>query len=205
MKPCFVGLVVAAVAGLAGCANNPVSPSIYDGPTLKWASLAKSCPQDAPATPIPLALKAATPPMGSSLTIDDKYADIARDIPGGWGGGSFLENSVMNMYLVNPSQKEAALAALAEHGVVGAGADVRVRQGRWNFAELYDWYRYLGSYVWTSAKVSSSDIQEARNRIQYSVIDEGERAKLEKALSDLDIPCWLVAIEIRGYATAGSH
>ena len=65
--------------------------------------------------------------------------------------------------------------------------------------------RKLGSHVWTSAKVSSSDIQEARNRIQYSVIDEGERAKLEKALSDLDIPCWLVAIEIRGYATAASH
>ena len=205
MKSCFVGLVVAAVAGLGGCANNPVSPSIFDGPTLKWASLAKSCPQDAPSTPIPLELKAATPPRGSQLTIDDKNADIARDIPGGWGGSGFLENNVMNMYLVNPSQKDAALAALAARGVIGAGADVRIRQGRWSFAELYDWYRYLNSYVWTSARVSSSDIQEARNRIQYSVIDESERTKLEKALSDLDIPCWLVAIEIRGYATAASH
>jgi hypothetical protein len=50
--------------------------------------------------------------------------------------------------------------------------------------------------------VSVSDINEARNRIEYSVTSEAERAKLEQALSDLDIPCFLVAIDIQGFATA---
>jgi len=200
VRPMKLFLVGLGTAALVACSNNPVEPaSIFDPPTLRWASLAKACPADAPATSLPADLKA-TLPVSTFKTIDDRAAELAKEIPGGWGGYAYIEHDHFNMFLIDPSQKKAALSALASRGVPPDDY-IEVHQGRWDFAQLYDWYRYLGPRVLPGIKVSSSDIQEARNRIEYSVINEEERAKLEQALSDLDIPCWLVAIKIQGYAT----
>ncbi|MQA90186.1 MAG: hypothetical protein GEU90_08120 [Gemmatimonas sp.] len=77
---------------------------------------------------------------------------------------------------------------------------VAVKQGRWDFAQLYDWYRYLNQHLWPVEGLSFSDIQEARNRLEYGAIDEPTRVEVENILADLDVPCFLVAIEIREYA-----
>lgn len=200
-RPVKLFVVGLAVASLAACSNNPLEPaSAFDPPTLRWANLAKACTADAPATSLPADL-AATLPTGTFKTIDDRAAELAREIPGGWGGYAYIEHDHYNMFLVDPSQKKAALAALASRGIPPDDY-IEVHQGRWDFGQLYDWYRYLGPRVLPGIKVSSTDIQEARNRIEYSVINEAERTKLEQALSDLDIPCFLVAINIQGYATA---
>jgi hypothetical protein len=78
------------------------------------------------------------------------------------------------------------------------GSDLRVIQGRWDFAELYDWYRYIGGRIRDEPSFSFSDVQEARNRLEYGVIDGAGRLRVEQRLRDAGIPCWLVSIEIRG-------
>ena len=106
------------------------------------------------------------------------------------------------VFLVDTTQRDAALAALAARGGLG-GADpkrVRVRKVRWNFAQLYDWYRYLGLHVWSDSGLVTSDIDEAQNSITYGVKDESGRPRLERLLAQLrpPPPCFLVAIEVVG-------
>jgi hypothetical protein len=113
----------------------------------------------------------------------------------GWGG-FFLENGVPTIYLIDAALKEAAIAVLATEGFP-LSSSARVKQGRWDFAQLYDWYRYLALHISAVDGMSFSDIQEARNRIEYGVIDEPTRVRLEKTLAALEVPCFLVAIEIR--------
>jgi hypothetical protein len=201
MKLFFVGL---AALSLAGC-RSPVDVSpgpLFDDPTVRWANLTKACPSNAAAVPLSADKRIALS-AGSSRTIDDMDAEVARKIPGGWGGRFFLENGTTNMFLVDPSQKDAAIAALNATGIA-VTADINVRQGRWDFGQLYDWYHYVLANSLQSVAWSGTDIQEARNRIEIAVINEGERSKLEAKLSSLGIPCYLVAIYIRGYATATS-
>ena len=106
------------------------------------------------------------------------------------------------VFLVDTTQRDAALAALAARGGL-EGMDpkrVRVRKVRWNFAQLYDWYRYLGLHVWSASGLVTSDIDEAHNSITYGVKDESGRRRLERLLAELrpPPPCFLVAIEVVG-------
>jgi hypothetical protein len=101
------------------------------------------------------------------------------------------------MYLKDPSQLEAAAQALMREGVP-AWPNAVARQGRWDFAQLHDWYLYLHDHVWSVPDVSTSDIQETANRIEYGVRHEEARAQVEDVLTSLRIPCYLVAIEIAG-------
>jgi len=79
---------------------------------------------------------------------------------------------------------------------------VRVKKGRWDFAQLHAWYRYLAPHIWGGDGLSFSDIQEARNRLEYGVIDEASRRRLEQTVAALGVPCFLIAIEIRSRAVA---
>ena len=116
-------------------------------------------------------------------------------------GGAFLDNGVMTMYLTDTTERLDALAALNRLGVDGHawGPDVQVRKGRWNFVQLYHWYRYINQHLGNVA-LSGSDIDQARNRLLYFVPTDGDKRKLEARLSALGVPCFLVAVEIRPYA-----
>lgn len=176
---------------LAACAE---PPTIAPGPE---ASLDPDC--TAPAFSIPDNLRL-PPPSGGLGTVDDRWAALARQVPGGWGG-FFYHEGQPTVYLVDPSQREAALRAIAPH--IGRDDVLRsaVRQGRWDFAQMYDWYRYLAQHAWAVPGVHSSDIQEAQNRIIYGVRDEAAREQLTRKLTALGIPCGLVLIEITPPAT----
>jgi hypothetical protein len=115
-------------------------------------------------------------------------------VPGGWGG-FFLENGVPTIYLVVPARKDAAVAVLRTEGLP-VTSSTRVKQGRWDFAQLYDWYRYLLPHIRVEG-LSTGDIQESRNRLEFGVIDEAARARLERTLAGLGVPCFLIAIGIR--------
>ena len=182
-------LVLAAAAGCA--AGSPTDTS--------WAALGQSCRQGASVFSLPDAKRDALLPE-THPTSDAQWAEIARRVPGGWGG-YFLEDGSPTMYLVDPSKVSEALAALREEGISLSSATT-VRRGRWDFAQLYDWYRYLGSYLVEG--VSFADIDEAHNHLEYGVIDEATRGNLEEALAALELPCFLVAIEIEPYAQAAT-
>ena len=157
---------------------------------------------DAPVVDVPAA---ALDSLGLSIpapgvTPDDRWAALAREVPGGFAG-EMLEGGLV-VFLVDTTQRDAALAALAARGGL-EGMDpkrVRVRKVRWNFAQLYDWYRYLGLHVWSASGLVTSDIDEAQNSITYGVKDESGRRRLERLLAELrpPPPCFLVAIEVVG-------
>ncbi|HJU69561.1 MAG TPA: hypothetical protein VJ650_15075 [Gemmatimonadaceae bacterium] len=179
---------------IVGSCSSPMAPTADLRSEPRWASLGKACGDDAPA-PSLSADKGEALPLG--WDVNAQWAAIARRVPGGWGG-VFLENGIPTIYLVDPAQREAAIAALAAEGF--ALTSPRVKKGRWDFAQLYDWFRYLARHTVAIEGVSYIDIQEARNWIEYGVVDEPTRAHLEEILAPLDVPCFLVAIGIRPHA-----
>lgn len=84
----------------------------------------------------------------------------------------------------------------AWEGLRGALPDAVVEQGRWDFAQLFDWYRYVNRHAWQEPELTMSDIQESQNRIQYGVATEAARERLTRVLQGLELPCFLVAIGI---------
>jgi hypothetical protein len=189
----FVPLAAASV--LLGCGCGGVPPH---GP--HWASVGHRCASDAPATSLPAAARDSLSPADTLHNPDDRWAQRARAVPGGWGG-FFIDNGVPTIYLVDTTQRAHALAALNRPGLDGMvlGADVQVRRGRWDYAQLDDWYRYLNQRLALSELVSS-DIEEGANRIMYTVTGDGAIARLEARLAALHVPCFLVAVEsVAGY------
>lgn len=163
------------------------------GPTL--------CDPDGPGPSIEGPRADSLPPAPTDYrTPDDEWAVIARDVPGGWGG-FFFENSWPTIYLVDPSQRTAAVDALYSLGVGAPFADIRkadVWQGRWDFGQLYDWYRYINEVAvgWPYGLVSR-DINEVRNRLVYGVLEDSLDSFTE-TIESVQLPCELVVIEVMG-------
>src|SRR2546430_3157892 len=178
---CRNSVVALALLGLA-CAHRSPGP--------RWARLGRSCRADAPAVELPAAQRDSLGGLvpESRATSDDRWAEAARELPGGFAG-KILEGGLV-VFLVDTTQRDAALAALAARGGL-EGMDpkrVRVRKVRWNFAQLYDWYRYLGLHVWSDSGLVTSDIDEAHNSITYGVNDESGRRRFGRVLPDMSPP-----------------
>lgn len=156
-----------------------------------------TCDPTAPGPSIESARKDSIPPPWSDhKTIDDQMAEVARDIPGGWGG-FFLENGEPTIYLVQPAQRNAAVAVLYDRGV-GEPYDIRqakVWKGRWDFGQLYDWYRYIN---WVAVGWPDSlywrDLDEYRNRLAYGARSAEGADSLVAVFEAVDLPCELVQI-----------
>jgi hypothetical protein len=164
----------------------------------RWADLGRACAADAPAPSLSEASRDSIPAV--SWLREEGWAEVARRTPGGWGG-YFLDDGRPTMYLKDPSQRDAALASLASQGISLGNAVVL--QGRWDFAQLNDWYRYLFQHMSLVESLSMTDIQEAANRLEYGVTSETARRQMEEILAALEVPCFLVAIGIRGPARSG--
>lgn len=187
-------IAVLGIAVAAGC-GTPSAPSTDPASEPRWAALGKACADDAPAPSLSAEAREALAPRSQEGDVNARWAALASRVPGGWGG-FFLEDGVPTIYLTNPALKESAIAVLATEGFP-LSSSAHVKLGRWDFAQLYDWYRYLAPHTSAVDGLSFSDIQEARNRIEYGVVDEAARVRLEQTLAALDLPCFLVAIEIR--------
>jgi hypothetical protein len=133
------------------------------------------------------------------LTPDDRWAALARTVPGGFAGVLYIDSKPVLM-LTDPSQagaaKEALVAEFPSFDIRGA----EVRKVRWDFAQLADWYDYLGIHgpVWQTPGTMSADKNEAINRIHYGVLDSASRAGLIASLAGMNLPCDLIVIEITG-------
>ena len=65
------------------------------------------------------------PPVDTRYqTVDDLWAEVARQVPGGWGG-LFLSEGQATIYLVEPEKRAEATAALYELGIGQPLLDVR--------------------------------------------------------------------------------
>ena len=107
-----------------------------------------------------------------------------------------FDDGVLTANFVDPSQQAEATQALLEFGIDIRGA--RVRQVRWDFAQLYDWYFYVNRRVWELDGLTFSDIDEYRNRLSYGVVDEETQKTFTTVLGSMALPCELVIVEVSG-------
>lgn len=189
-------LVLTLLSAAAACsdATAPVEqlPDLHGDGTMRWANVGKVCDPSTPAVPLTAEQRASVP--GSSSSSDYMLAELTRDVTGGFGG-IMVPDGVWTMYLVNPAMRDEATTELLALGAIPQAPQV-VLKGRWSFAEMFDWKRYLAANVEWPEGFASADVQEAQNRIEYGVYNEAARAELEAELTALDVPCYLVAIGI---------
>lgn len=199
-----------APSTVGAVSDSPAHPPVLDPADPAWADLGKSCPSDAPAYSLPAAKQDSIyliDPRRQDR--DDELAEITRLVPGGFGGlyyerGSGREQGPLTVVLVDPTQRTAALETL---GRIFAGTGwaravpelpgAAIRKGRWDFAQLRDWRRYLDRHVFQAGRITTADIDEGSNRLTYGVADEATREQVIHVLQQLDLPCFLVAVEIQ--------
>ena len=157
---------------------------------------------EGPARSLPPALAATLPPRDGAVTIDDIWAEFARELPGGFAGVLYDTDDGGRpvLMLARPDEAAAATAALAPHLPGFPVASATVRRARWDFAQLVNWYTYLMRQpaVWEAGGLAMGDKDEVANRIELGVVDEAARARLTRALEGLDLPCDLVLVEVTG-------
>jgi hypothetical protein len=173
----------------AACADSPAT-----APT--------ACDPNAPGPSLGEEQRATLPPDPSPPSGDAEWAEIARQVPGGWGG-LFKQGGTPVIYLVDPTKQSEAVDALFALGV-GQPNDIRqaiVLKGRWDFAQLYDWYRYIQLRAGSPNGLVFSDIDEARNRLHCAFENTDTKASFENSLQPLNLPCELVITEVTSSIT----
>ena len=124
-----------------------------------------------------------------AATPDAREAAISRRVPGGYAG-HYIDRGRIVVRLVDPAQRAAALAALGPLLKMDLSR-AEVRPARWDFSQLYEWYRYLNDRL---EGVRSGEIDKVRNRISYYALWETDRPKVEQQLAALRVPCGLVYV-----------
>lgn len=188
--------VVTASALLAALS---VSCSPATGPTATdvsgRAARVRDC--NGPALSLSAALAAELPPPGRIVTHDDDLAQLSRRAPGGFAG-VLLDDGKPVILLVDTTAAAAAKAGVASYYSEFDVAGAEVREARWTFAQLYDWYRYVNQTIFQDAHgLTSTDIDDASNRIRYGVIDDAARTRILEVLAGLALPCDLVLVDIQ--------
>lgn len=169
------------------------------GPSTTDASVRATRVRDCngPATSLPAALAAELPPPGRIVTHDDDLAELSRRAPGGFAG-VLLDDGKPVILLVDTTAAAAAKAGVASYYSEFDVAGAEVREARWTFAQLYDWYRYVNQTIFQDAHgLTSTDIDDASNRIRYGVIDDAARTRILEVLAGLALPCDLVLVDIQ--------
>jgi hypothetical protein len=117
----------------------------------------------------------------------------------GFGGYFLDEAGAPTVYLTDASRRaeaEQALAAfLADRGFTAA--DLRVRQGTFEYAQLNAWYRQVRPDAFAVAGIILGDVDEARNRIRFGVASATAAAAVQGVVAQLGIPSSAVIVQQR--------
>lgn len=190
-------------------------PHARDRPTPALALRTLTCrvgpradPRPTPPPPSAAALPVERP---RPYTIDDRFAALARAVPGGFGG-LWLEGSVLHVNLVELSKRAQAQSALKAElrGEFGPGAPggqranvdldrVVFHQGRYDYLQLTGWYARLPASLGYEG-VTSTDIAERRNRIRIGVLDESTAERVRRRIGELGIPSEAVLVQLEAPA-----
>jgi hypothetical protein len=196
VKPLPVIVAILTVAGCHAAAHGTVPSTL---------TLTQPQPQPppvhlaacvGPASSIPDSLFRQLPPRNGRMIGDDYWAHLAATVPGGFAG-IFYDRSIHRqvLMLTQPALTAAARAALA--GKIGLGLTPTVRQARWDFAQLVDWFNYIRPRLGAVPVIADKD--EALNRIRLSVTSVKDRDLVIAALARLPLPCDLVIVDLNGF------
>ncbi|HEX7119074.1 MAG TPA: hypothetical protein VF212_09815 [Longimicrobiales bacterium] len=148
---------------------------------------------DVPETTSPEASRDALAPGAQSAS---DLATVARDVPA--FGGLFIDaDGVPTAYVTDASERGAVEAAvggfLASRGY--AATSLRIREGRFGFAQLDRWFRGASPEVLATAGVVFVDLDERSNRLLVGVEHAGAANAVRGVIARLGIPA--DAVEIR--------
>lgn len=156
---------------------------------------------EGPARSLSPIIAALLPRRDGGMQPDDQWADLAKEVPGGFAG-VILSNGQPVLFLRDTSTAAAAKRALAPRLRLYNFnvADAVVRPARWDFGQLVDWYNYLliRMNFWWDIGLTSGDKDESLNRLHYGVEDEKSRERLVERLEAIGVPCDLIVIGIEG-------
>ena len=181
---------VLGVVALIGCnaSRGSVAPTPSAGP-IRLADC------EGPATSLPDSLARKLPPRTGAMIPDDRWADLAATVPGGFGGVFYDSAHTPILMLTDPAQASAAKQALFGK-LTFPLQRATVRQARWNFAQLVGWFDYVFPRLGVGPVAADKD--EALNRIRFSVASVELRDRVIKALGRMPLPCDLIVVDMNG-------
>ena len=123
---------------------------------------------------------------------DDHWAEIAHRVRGfaGW----WLDGGIVVLWLVDTTQRDAALQAVAAELPRRYSHNIRVRKADFDFIQLRDWKNLAigdSCVVW-------SDADEVQNRIVAGVVDSASLASTRERLVAAGIPSAALVLEVDG-------
>jgi hypothetical protein len=190
--------------GLGGCRTTTDSARVAASPAVVEEPAAV-CADTTQEVPLPLARRDSLGPVGMRATgasIDDVFAAIALEHPGGFGG-TYLDSGRTVLRFTDTTAARAALGpinvrlATYFRGSFDTTA-VRLVPSRWSFATMYDWYGYLFPRVFGpyGYGVHMADVNEARNRVMFMTQATDQLPRLRAALDAVGTPCGLVVLRV---------
>lgn len=191
------GIVSLPLLLLLACSDPASEP--MSGPTVTpgivWAN-PPNCAPDAPA----VSLSAERRDSVSFISLGDGDAVIARTVPGGWGGFYVTPVNGQNrsvVLLVDTTNLSAALDTLKRWypHYSFARDSVVVRMVRWDVIQLNDWSKYLLVRRQLQNTLCGSYFDVVANRLRFVVCSDAAREAVLQRMLEIDIPCWLVAVE----------
>jgi hypothetical protein len=128
------------------------------------------------------------------LTIDDEFAALSDSIPG-FGGWFVDANGQPTVYLRDPNVlnvAEGRLRARVQLAVRNsAGVDgnrLAMRQGAYDFRQLYDWKQIAETILATERAAVFVDANEALNRVQVAISDAAAAGSISERLQEQGVP-----------------
>ena len=199
-----LGPAVSLAVILLACSDP--APDTAPDPSFVWAN-PPSCDSNAAAVSLLAAQRDSMPGLrpitAGYRTIDELYYQLAERIPGGWAAWykTPLNGRLTPVLMfVDTSDVLAALDSLAKYYRSFSRDSIVLRQVRWDWVQLDDWYRYITWLHGLPDGETSSDIDEVTNRLEFGSVSEGRRQAILGRLRELHVPCWLAAVNIEGYA-----
>ena len=202
-----VALLVASLACGMTSSSTPTAPVT---PTSSPVSTPASTPPSPTATPAP------SPTPTEATTTEPTPVPTPTPVEGPGYGGHFIDpedNSIVYVYLVNPSPeavREVTSTHLAPAVYEGIKKirEVRPLQANYTFRQLQRFSDKLrDSGVWDIPEVTSSDVNEGINQIEYGIDCEQNRDRVQQQIHDLlsreNIPIDAVKVTVRGRVQFG--
>ena len=123
---------------------------------------------------------------------DDRFAAIAQTVPG--FAGLYWEGTTLVLMLVDTTQRDAAVAAIAEDMRGRYIRRVLVRKADFDFIQLRRWKLLVPFFA--DSQITAVGVDEVRNCVLVGVADSAYLAPTRKRLVALGIPPRALVVQV---------